>query len=165
MWKSICQHLSLLRMWGPAKECMQLRTMQRGAKSFWLYKVHERDAKLHKPQVYSDFRINIWQSKIWKQNKNTFWQIFKNLQKEVIQVFLVIKWHIDNLLYEIDVNIFAIFAKKIRSIEQLFGSTGREKSCSPHLMGPNCQIVPISTHYQKRKYTRKWKLNDYFSIE
>ena len=112
VWKSICQHLSLLRMWGPAKECMQLRTMQRGAKSFWLYKVHERDAKLHKPQVYSDFRINIWQSKIWKQNKNTFWQIFKNLQKEVIQVFLVIKWHIDNLLYEIDVNIFAIFEEK-----------------------------------------------------
>ena len=52
-------------------------------------------------------------------------------------------------MYEIDVNIFAIFAKKYVQFHQLFGSTGREKSCSLHLMGPNCQIVPISTHYQK----------------
>ena len=128
---------------------MHLKTRQRGAKSFLVYEVHEWDAKLRKPQVFSDLRINMWQSKIYKQNKNMFWQKFKNLQKEGIQVSLVIRWHINNLLHEIDVNIFAIFAKKIRSIEQLFGSTGREKSCSPHLMGPNCQIVPISTHYQK----------------
>ena len=80
-----------------------------------------------------------------------FFDSYSSLQKEVIQVSLILIWHINNSLYVRNwcKHICNLCKKKYVQFHQLFGSTGREKSCSLHLMGPNCQIVPISTHYQK----------------